>query len=404
MTRAILLFVIGISVTTSSFAQQDSTVVDKIKLERDTQLKDLNNKLKLNEDEIKVLKSELSGINTNETKKKISAMENLQVALDSRLAILEKTPKIRVSLNGQLAFTELLSIQRDVQPADLFLTSQQFFSQLGNISNIQQYKDFNEWKSEYDKWYSKKGGGDQMFEFLNSSLSLVSNVANKVPLYGSVVQTVSSGVNTLVMSFGKNERELKSLTPSMLRILNIASQFEQQKSAIDHEWDAITNELNQLQLENQELLSQQLAYYGLDTAKYRRDYFLATLDSRREAYKNECRLTISRKIVAMEADSLTKGKWQGQIETFMYKVQSLRMRFGQLTARMMMNINRYSELIADYSDSSKFPSAFTAKVGELNRTLDLVKDKFGKSFNPAKYIEDSAVMYIESNAAGDVGI
>ncbi|QHS61280.1 hypothetical protein [Chitinophaga agri] len=404
MTRAILLLSFSIAVATTSFAQTDSTVVDKIKLERDSQLKDMNNKLKQNEDEIKSLKAELTGINTNETKKKLSAMENLQVALDSRLAILEKTPKVRVSLNGQLAFTELLSIQRDVQPADLFLTSQQFFSQLGNISNIQQYKDFNDWKSEYDKWYSKKGGGEQMFEFLNSSLSLVSNVANKVPLYGSVVQTVSSGVSSLVMTFGKTDRELKSLTPAMLRILNIASQFEQQKSVIDHEWDAITNELNQLQLENQDLLSQQLAYYGLDTAKYRRDYFLATLDSRREVYKNECRMAIARKIVAMEGDSLTKGKWQGQIETFMYKVQSLRMRFGQLTARMMININRYSELIGDYSDSSKFPPAFTAKVAELNRTLDLVKDKFGKSFNPAKYIEDSAVMYIESNASGDVGI
>ncbi|MBW8685686.1 hypothetical protein [Chitinophaga rhizophila] len=404
MKRAILLFLIGISVTATSFAQQDSTVVDKIKLERDHQLKELNDKLKQNEDEIRNLKSELIGINTNETKKKMMAMENLQVALDSRLAILEKTPKIRVGLNGQLAFTELLSIQRDVQPADLFLISQQFFSQLGNISNIQQYKEFSDWKAEYDKWYSKKGSGDQMFEFLNSSLSLVSNVANKVPLYGSVVQTVSSGVNTLIMSVGSQNRDLKSRTPSMLRILNIASQFEQQKSVIDHEWDAITNELNQLQHENQELLSQQLAYYGLDTAKYRKDYFLATLDSRREAYKNECRLAISRKILAMEADTLTKGKWPGQIETFMYKVQSLRMRFGQLTARMMINISRYNELITDYSDSTIFPPTFTMKVLELSKTLELVKDKFGKSFNPARYIEDSAVMYIEGNVSGETGI
>ncbi|TWW01913.1 hypothetical protein [Chitinophaga pinensis] len=167
-------------------------------------------------------------------------MESLQVALDSRLAILEKTPKIRVGLNGQLAFTELLSIQRDVQPADLFLASQQFFTQLGAVSNLQQYKDFNDWKTEYENWYSKKGRGDQMFDFLNSSLSLVTNAANRVPLYGSLVQTVSSGVNTLVMSFGKENRELRGKSPSMLRLLNVASQFEQQKSVIDYEWTAIT--------------------------------------------------------------------------------------------------------------------------------------------------------------------
>lgn len=183
MTRGILLFFISIAVATTSFAQQDSTVADKIKLERDQQLKELNDKLKLNEGEIKVLKTELSGLNDKEAKRKMTAMENLQVALDSRLAILEKTPKIRVGLNGQLAFTELLSIQRDVQPADLFLASQQFFTQLGAVSNLQQYKDFNEWKTEYENWYSKKGRGDQMFDFLNSSLSLVTNAANRTPIF-----------------------------------------------------------------------------------------------------------------------------------------------------------------------------------------------------------------------------
>ncbi len=399
MTRGILLFFISIAVTTTSFAQQDSTVADKIKLERDQQLRELNDKLKLNEGEIKVLKSELSGLNDKEAKRKMSAMESLQVALDSRLAILEKTPKIRVGLNGQLAFTELLSIQRDVQPADLFLASQQFFTQLGAVSNLQQYKDFNDWKTEYENWYSKKGRGDQMFDFLNSSLSLVTNAANRVPLYGSLVQTVSSGVNTLVMSFGKENRELKGKSPSMLRLLNVASQFEQQKSVIDYEWTAITKELSQLQQENQDLLSQQLSYYGLDSEGYKREYLSTTLDRKREQYKNECRLAIARRIQSMEADSLTKGKWSGQVETFMYKVQSLRMRFGQLTARMMINIDRYNELITDYSDSNKFPAEFTAKVGELKEKLSFVKKTFGNSFNPAKYIEDSAVMYIGSNTA-----
>ncbi|TWW01912.1 hypothetical protein [Chitinophaga pinensis] len=57
MKRGILLFFISIAVTITSFAQQDSTVADKIKLERDQQLKELNDKLKLNEGEIKVLKA-----------------------------------------------------------------------------------------------------------------------------------------------------------------------------------------------------------------------------------------------------------------------------------------------------------------------------------------------------------
>lgn len=397
MKKIQLLLAICLTAVNVTFAQVDTskTIVEQIKDDRDRQLKELTEKLQRNEAEVSKLTEKLSSIDDKKTSEKIKAMENLQIALDSRIKIIEETPKTRTSLNGQLAFTELLSIQRDIQPADLFLTSRTFFTQLGNVSNLQQYNDFNNWRTEYDKWYTKQKSNDQMLELVNSSVKLIGDAANNVPLYGSIVQTVSSGISALVTSLGRKDKDLAEKTPKMLRLLNVTSQFEYQKSLIDHEWELINKELFQLQLEDSLLLNEQLAYYGLSEKEYRKNYLEETLDNKRETYKNGCRKIISEKLTALDSDKETKGKWIGQVEIYMYKVQSLRLRFGQLTTRMLSNIERYESLISVYSDNTKFPSEFTNKLTGLSGTLSAVKNKFYTSFRPAKYIEDSAVMYIE---------
>lgn len=382
----------------SSIAQENS-INEQIKNERDAQLKELNDKLKTNEELISKLTEKLNAADsrTATDKEKIKDLETLQLALDDRLRILEETPKTKINLNGQLAFTELLSIQRDIQPVDLFLTSQTFFTQLGNIGKIQQYNGFNTWKAEYDKWYKKQGQEDPLVGVLNTSINLISSASAAVPLYGTMVNTAISGVSNLVMTMGKREKELYERTPQMLLLLNVTSQFEQQKSIIDHEWTLINKELEQLQKENTELLQEQMSYYGISMDRYQNRYLKATLDSDREAFKNECRKIITDKLAGLDKNPSSKGKWLGQVETYMYKVQSLRLRFGQLTMRMMANIEQYQNLITMYSDATKYPAEFTSKINSLNNPLNSLKNKFNSSFNPARYIEDSAVMYIERN-------
>ncbi|TDQ18228.1 hypothetical protein DFQ04_0026 [Algoriphagus boseongensis] len=380
-----------------AFGQEE--ISEQIKIDRDNQLKELQEKLKVNEVLVTQLTDKIAaseGKNASE-KEKMENLEKLQLALDNRLKILEEAPKTKINLNGQLAFTELLSIQRDIQPVELFLTSQSFFDQLSNASKIQQYKSFTSWKTDFDKWYSKEGQSDALVGVINQSLSLISNVSQAVPLYGTMVNTAISGVTNLVQTLGKKEKELYEKTPEMLRILTVTSQFEQQKSIIDHEWTLINKELEQLQKENTALMEDQMSYFGIAKDRYQRNYLQATLDADREAFKNECRKAISDKIAKLERDAETRGKWMGQVETYMYKVQSLRLRFGQLTTRMQSNIAQYEQLIQAYGDPSKFPAEFTSKITALNTPLNNLKNKFYSSFNPAKYIEDSAVMYIERN-------
>ncbi|WP_075349166.1 hypothetical protein [Algoriphagus marinus] len=392
--KSLLLFIFLIF---AALGQAQTEITEQIKTDRDNQLKELNEKLKNNEEIVNRLTEKLAATDnkTASDKEKIEDLEKLQFALDNRLKILEEGPKTKINLNGQLAFTELLSIQRDIQPLELFLSSQSFFDQLGNIGKIQQYKSFASWKGEFDKWYDKEGKTDAMSSLLQNSLALISSSSSIVPLYGTMVNTAISGVTSLMGTLGKKEKELYDKTPEMLRILTVSSQFEQQKSIIDHEWKLINQELEQLQKENTLLLDEQMNYFSIDKQRYESRYLRATLDSEREQFKNECRKSISNKLATLDKSPDTKGKWLGQVETYMYKVQSLRLRFGQLTTRMLANIDQYESLLKDYSDTGKFPIEFTSKIMAMNSPLNNLRNKFYSSFNPAKYVEDSAVMYIE---------
>ncbi len=399
MKTKLIVVVILVFTKLTAFSQTDTlkSISEQIKIERDNQLQELQEKLKKNEEVVNRLTVKLADSeNLKATdKEKVTDLEKLQVALDSRLKILEEAPKTKINLNGQLAFTELLSIQRDIQPAELFLTSRTFFAHLGNISNVLQYSSFNNWKTEYEKWNAKQKSGEHMVELVNNSLNLIGNAANIVPLYGSVAQTFSFGASSLISLWGNKEKELSTKTVSMLKLLTVVSQFEQQKSIIDYEWDAINKELELLQKENNQLLKDQMEYFGLNLNEYKTRYMDETLDSKRENYKNACRKAISEKILLLDSDANTRGSWLGQVETYMYRVQSLRLRFGQLTTRMLSNIDNYEQLITVYSDGTLFPAEFTRNIASLNNSLKAVKSKFYTSFNPAKYIEDSAVMYIE---------
>jgi hypothetical protein len=103
----------------------------------------------------------------------------------------------------------------------------------------------------------------------------------------------------------------------MLGILTVSSQFEQQKSIIDHEWKLINQELEQLQKENTQLLEEQMNYFSINKQGYESRYLKTTLDSVREQFKNECRKSISDKLANLDKSPETKGKRLGQVETYM---------------------------------------------------------------------------------------
>ena len=253
------------------------------------------------------------------------------------------------------------------------------------------YPAYESWFKEYQDWYERKKGKDNWMDLINKSITLLNEPASNVPLYGSLYQTFSTGITSALEIVGGAGRDLRDKTPQMLNVLNTASQFSQQQSIIDNEWKSINEELNKLENEYNRLLEEQANYYGLSLSAVKQ-YQNATLDSERELIKNKFRKAINDKIAAWEAQH--NKNWLTEVERFMVKTQSLRQRFGQLTLRMKSNIAKYKELITQFSKNDNFADEFRTKLKELQSSIDQVDANFDAVFNPSKYIEDSAVMYI----------
>ena len=369
---------------------QDQVSAQIIK-ERDSLLLNLNKQLEDNAVKLKSLQGEFSDLNPNRTSQRLGSLDSIISKQENRITLLENSRKIQLKLNGQLAFTELMSIHRDIKPSNLLLSSQEFFSKIAAINNPMNYPAYESWFKEYQDWYERKKGKDNWMDLINNSITLLNEPASNVPLYGSLYQTFSTGITSALEIVGGAGRDLRDKTPQMLNVLNTASQFSQQQSIIDNEWKSINEELNKLENEYNRLLEEQANYYGLSLSSVKQ-YQNATLDSERELIKNKFRKAINDKIANWEAQN--NKNWLTEVERFMVKTQSLRQRFGQLTLRMKSNIAKYKELITQFSKNDNFAEEFCTKLHDLQSSIDQVDANFDAVFNPSKYIEDSAVMYI----------
>ncbi|WP_353779689.1 hypothetical protein [Winogradskyella sp. 3972H.M.0a.05] len=391
MYKKIITLVIASIINLSLIAQSDikKSTSEQIKEERNAELEIKDSILKQIDIDIENLNELLN--KSKKRKEKLETLEKLHLALETRIKYLEEYPKTKIKFNGQLAFTELLSIQRDIKPADLFSQSQIFFTELDKISNVNQYHSFTHWQSEYYKFYERRKGKSDFIELLNNSIKLITDTSNDVPLFGSIFQTAVSGISYLLTSLGNRDKDLLQKTPDLILLLNSISQFEQQKEIIDFEWLTINEDLEQLKKENNEILMEQIIYYNL-SLKGLEKYLKTTIEAERDEYKFECRESIAKKL--NELDNTPESKWLAEVETFMYRVQSLRLRFGELTHRMLANIENYEKIIKAYSNNSIFPLEFTNRINSIGNSLSLVRSKFYETFNPDNYIKDSAIMYL----------
>jgi len=390
MKHYLLFFLIFGTILISN--AQDNAISEQIKTERDIELNNLQNDLVNNKLKITNLTEELSLLSKKQYGQKIELQEQIQKELDTRIKILEESPKVKIKSNGQLAFTELIKIQKDIQPAKLYVSSNGFYTKLGKFDNLQNYSEFKNWKKEYDTWYKKKQGKNTTFDFIDKTISLISDSTNEIPLFGSISQTVTSGITLILSNLKSRDKDLMTKTPQVLVLLNSIGQFESEKSILDNEWKTIDSELKELQSEYKVLVDNQIAFYDIDKGKYN-TFLAATLDADIGKFK-----VYSRKKILEKLQSLEKGNnqnWMGKVETYMHQVQSIRIRFGQLTGRMLNNIEKYEKLFSKYTDPNKFSAEFVTKAKELGTDLKQVKENFILQFKPNKYVEDSAVMYIK---------
>jgi hypothetical protein len=70
-------------------------------------------------------------------------------------------------------------------------------------------------------------------------------------------------------------------------------------------------------------------------------------------------------------------------------VQSLKLRFGEITFRMHENMDEYNDLLKHYSNDP----VIGVKIAALEKKLNELKDVFDNAFNPLDYLHSATRMY-----------
>ena len=93
-------------------------------------------------------------------------------------------------------------------------------------------------------------------------------------------------------------------------------------------------------------------------------------------------------LVASQKETNPKD-WKENIYYSLMDIQSIKLRFGNITFRLQAYIDKYESLLKEYS---KDP-AMSLKMTVLQKKLNELKDIFENAFNPLDYINSTTRMY-----------
>jgi chromosome segregation ATPase len=132
---------------------------------------------------------------------------------------------------------------------------------------------------------------------------------------------------------------------------------------------------------------------NLDKKTQRIDQTLSRLDNKVDsldlaiAATRDAREKADKLLLRVQA---LEQKQQAIEENELMDVQSLKLRFGELTFEIRGIIGRYNELVAKYKNDPEIG----LKVQALGVKLDALSDTFDGAFDPTEYINSATRMYL----------
>ena len=127
---------------------------------------------------------------------------------------------------------------------------------------------------------------------------------------------------------------------------------------------------------------------GIDLKTFGRKFTNETDAKKRTQYILDISKIAENKIV--EERESNPENWKQNYHDQMLAVQNLKIRFGDITFRILENLNKYEGLIEKYKKDPYLKD----KMSDLELKLDIVKNSFESTFNPQEYIKASNEMYI----------
>jgi len=364
-----------------SFCQ---TTSEKFIKDFKTQSALLNNNL---EKQIIDLKTQIETIDQN-----IVNAENDQaelLALRDRIKILEKIEHRNLekkenvlSENYNSAIINLLALEKDIHPLNLYNATTSFHKNLENVSNPTNYSEYNNWLVEYKKFLDKTRASDILIDMASKIINTTGVLSASTLNLGPASDIILSSIEKFIQSIGNSsgKRALREQSAKMFQLLIVLKNYEREKAMLDGKFKDLSYELKQLEKTQNLALDDVIKTSGLKRNLMIKHYFDETDSNENFLYLERVRKHVNNSI---KNSKLNKKEIKHQ----MYITQSLKIRFGDLLEDMAKNLKDYEKLIQKYKPNKML------NFSPLEAEYKNVEKLFNKNFDGEKVKLDAIKMY-----------
>jgi hypothetical protein len=309
-------------------------------------------------------------------------------ALEQKQQAIEENELNVYQANYQSAIINLVSMDKEIQPLMLFNSAKNFFSTLNETANPMNYPGYQEWYKQFYAYIEKEKDKDPALNVLHDMVQITGNITSATPVAGPVCQALFLGIDSYITSLGTRRKELRDESQRMFLLTAKLSQFDYDKDLIEQQWEIVTNDLDKLQIHYDTILNQNLALLKVAREDYAHHFTKETDADQRYQFLTELRKRASTLVTDRRSTDIKN--WKQPIYYELMDVQSLKLRFGELTFEIRGIIARYNELVAKYKNDPEIG----LKVQALGVKLDAMSDTFDSAFDPTEYINSATRMYL----------
>jgi hypothetical protein len=309
-------------------------------------------------------------------------------ALEKKDEAVEQNELYVYQANYQSAIINLVSMDKEVKPLVLFNAAKSFFSTLNETADPMKYPGYQDWYKRFYAYIEKEKDHDPSLEVLHDMVTVTGNITSATPIAGPVFQAFFIGINSYIGQLSARRKDEREMSMKMFLLTAKLSQFDYDKDLIEQQWEIVTKELEKMQIHYDTILNQNLALLKVTPAEYQRRYNKETDADKRYEFLTELRKSASALVTDRRAADVKA--WKQPIYYELMDVQSLKLRFGDLTFDIRGILAKYSELVAKYHSDPEIG----LKVQELEVKLNALDDTFDQAFDPTEYINSATRMYL----------
>jgi len=360
-------------------------ILDEIRQNFDTKNKILDSTIIRLDDKVSRLDSIIN--NSGSSKERTDRLIERVQLLEAKQKALEENELNVYEANYQSAVINLVSMDREIKPLLLFNATRDFFNTLTETGNPMNYDGFQNGYTRFRIYVDRYKDHDVALKSISDVVSATGSISFGVPLVGVYSQLLFTGMSKYINSIGHRKRQLKTDAEKMFAIATAVSQFTTDKNIVEHEWDDITQALCEMQVRYDTVLNCNLRMINISRNDLSAQFTQEHDANRRYTYLTYLRQQAMDYVITMKKNN--PKDWKENIFYQLMDVQSLKLKYGDLTYRIRQHIGKYDRLFAKYKADKNIGS----HVSKLDEKLNQLKATFDATFEPTQYAHAATQMY-----------